>query len=61
MTDEDLDDFEFDYSPMDEPELDFDDIDCSDCGLKFFVLADSTPKSNLCGRCQRGLPPLYEY
>lgn len=54
---------------MGDDELyDYIDIDCEDCGLKFFVRpftleekqkGKEYPKK--CGRCQRGLAPLYEY
>lgn len=56
---------------MSDAEYDYEDIDCSDCGLKFFVRpSDYThfrtndgrkPWPTQCPRCVRGLPPLYEY
>lgn len=48
-----------------DPEYDFEDVDCEDCGLKFYVRPSSYPKGTSyptkCGRCTAGLPPLYEY
>ena len=49
--------------PLDD-ETDFEDIDCEDCGMKFFVRPSSLvgkewPRK--CPRCVKGLPPLYEY
>lgn len=52
----------------DDEIYDYIDIDCIDCGLKFIVrpltleekkTGKEYPKQ--CGRCQRGLAPLYEY
>lgn len=52
----------------DDEIYDYIDIDCVDCGLKFFVgpltnkqKASGRQYPTKCGRCQRGLPPLYEY
>lgn len=52
----------------DDELYDYIDIDCEDCGLKFIVrpltlLEKQSGKKypTKCGRCQKGLPPLYEY
>lgn len=52
----------------DDELYDYIDIDCADCGLKFIVRPltkeekeSGKPYPKKCGRCQRGLPPLYEY
>lgn len=52
----------------DEEMFDYIDIDCSDCGLKIIVgpLTNEQKKQGReyptkCGRCRKGLAPLYEY
>lgn len=43
---------------------DYEDVDCEDCGIKFFINPDNykdKPIPKKCTRCQKGLPPLYEY
>lgn len=52
--------YEFSY---DELDADYEDVDCEDCGLKFFVdpqIQAKNPQSK-CARCRKGLPPVYEY
>jgi hypothetical protein len=49
-----------------ETDYDFEDVDCVSCGLKFYIrpsLYTGTDKKypEMCSRCQKGLPPLYEY
>ena len=49
------------------PEYDFEDVDCADCGMKFYVRPSAyRPYTTRdcpirCPRCVKGLPPLYEY
>lgn len=52
----------------DDELYDFLDIDCADCGRKFIVRPFSLEETRSgktyptqCGRCQRGLAPLWEY
>jgi hypothetical protein len=52
----------------DDELYDYIDIDCTDCGMKFIVRPYTKEEKECgktyptkCGRCQRGLPPLYEY
>ena len=44
---------------------DYEDVDCEDCGLKFFIdpanYSDGKPIPRKCERCRKDLPPLYEY
>lgn len=42
------------------------DVDCQSCGLKFWIRAcqygeGKKPWPKNCSRCEKGLPPLYEY
>jgi len=51
---------------MEDDEYDFEDVDCEDCGLKFYVRPSfykdtNKPWPTKCPRCMKGLPPLYEY
>ena len=48
----------------DELLYDFEDVDCEDCGMKFFVQPSALVGKEWptkCPRCAKGLPPLYEY
>jgi hypothetical protein len=55
--------------PIGDDEIyDYIDIDCADCGIKFIVapLSAEAEKSGRkyptqCGRCRKGLAPLWEY
>jgi hypothetical protein len=56
------------YLCGDDELYDYIDIDCKDCGLKFIVAPLTMEQEKAgktyptqCGRCQRGLAPLYEY
>lgn len=47
-----------------EDEYDFEDVDCEDCGMKFYVRPSSYVGKEFprkCERCKKGLAPLYEY
>jgi ribosomal protein L34E len=60
-----------------DDEYDFEDVDCEDCGLKFYIRPSlytreaqqrrreanlpERPWPTKCERCVRGLPPKYEY
>lgn len=55
-----------------DDDYDFEDVDCEDCGLKFFIrpsayfvgdtrVRNDRPYPTKCYRCLKGLPPLYEY
>ena len=47
-----------------DEDCDFEDIDCEGCGMKFFIRPSSYVGKEWptkCPRCQKGLPPLYEY
>lgn len=42
------------------------DVDCTTCGLKFWISSclygeGKKPWPTQCPRCEKGLPPLYEY
>lgn len=42
------------------------DVDCESCGLKFWIRSclygeNKKPWPHKCPRCEKGLPPLYEY
>ena len=69
-TDEDyIDDFQgevYGFKEESDDDYDFEDIDCTDCGLKFYVRPSlygegKKPWPRQCERCHQGLPPLYEY
>lgn len=58
--------FEDYYEERTEDDYDFEDVDCEDCGLKFYIRPSlykdgKKPWPHKCERCQKGLPPLYEY
>jgi hypothetical protein len=60
-----------------DAESDFEDVDCEDCGIKFYIRPSlyteeaqarrvaagllKKPWPTKCPRCEKGLPPLYEY
>jgi hypothetical protein len=56
--------YDLDNYLEDNEDWDFEDVDCEDCGIKFYVRPSayvSKPWPTKCTRCTKGLPPLYEY